>query len=223
VKQPEVLQSDWKEHVSIMTAIRADGKAFAPMFIFKGTEGVRLKKHYLQGIDEQYTALAAQTGAFPRIPSRVSPFALTCQSVRSLRRVCLHDEGHHGYVVQGVLGWHQPHRRSAILLILDNHTSRFDVEFLDLALQNHVHVLLLPPNLTHLLQPADVGVFSSLKTRVHKACLNFTVAGGSINKLNVAGLVFPSWLACISPTTSNRAFANPACGPSIASPCRTPS
>jgi hypothetical protein len=38
VKQPEVLQSDWKEHVSIMTAIRADGKACAHVH-FQGHRG----------------------------------------------------------------------------------------------------------------------------------------------------------------------------------------
>lgn len=100
--------------------------------------------------------------------------------------------------LQAFLAATKPTADRPILLILDNHTSRFDVEFLEEALKNHVYVLLLPPNLTHLLQPADVGVFSSLKARINKACQEFTVAGGSIDKLTVARIAFPEWLACIS-------------------------
>ncbi len=92
----------------------------------------------------------------------------------------------------------KPTAAMPILLLLDNHTSRFDVEFLDEAMKNHVRVLLLPPNLTHILQPADVGVFSSFKGRVNKACLQFTVNGGSIEKRTVASIVFPEWHACVS-------------------------
>ncbi len=100
--------------------------------------------------------------------------------------------------LQAFLSATKPTADSPILLILDNHTSRFDVEFLEEALKNHVHVLLLPPNLTHLLQPADVGVFSSLKARINTACQEFTVAGGSIEKLTVARIAFPEWLGCVS-------------------------
>ncbi len=68
MKHPEVLQSDWKEHVSIMTAIRADGKAMVPMFIFLGTEGVRQKSNFLEGIDvKKYGVLSTQTGACARL------------------------------------------------------------------------------------------------------------------------------------------------------------
>ncbi len=69
MKQPDILQSDWKEHVSVMTAIRADGLPMVPMFIFLGTEGVRQKFDYLAGIDVKHGVLSTQTGetlfAFP--------------------------------------------------------------------------------------------------------------------------------------------------------------
>lgn len=74
LKQPEVLQSDWKEHVSVMTAIRADGLALVPMFIFLGTEGVRQKVNFLEGIDiKQYPVLTTQTGACDCMRAR-SPY-----------------------------------------------------------------------------------------------------------------------------------------------------
>ena len=54
---------------------------------------------------------------------------------------------------------HQP-----VLLILDGHTSHVSYEVRMLARDNNVHLLKLPPHLTHLLQPLDLAVFKSMKT-----------------------------------------------------------
>ena len=50
-----------------------------------------------------------------------------------------------------------------ILLILDGHSSHVSYEVRQLAISNGVHMLKLPPHLTNLLQPLDVGVFKSMK------------------------------------------------------------
>ncbi len=93
-----------------------------------------------------------------------------------------------------------------MLLVIDNHSTRFDEEFLDLCLQNHIHVLLLPPNLTHLLQPADVSVFGPFKLAVHAACLAVTGRAVAIGKHNVAAIVYPSWLAAVCPQNIKNGF-----------------
>lgn len=36
MKSPQMLHSDYKDHVTIMTCIRADGRAIVPTFIYKG-------------------------------------------------------------------------------------------------------------------------------------------------------------------------------------------
>jgi hypothetical protein len=46
-----------------------------------------------------------------------------------------------------------------ILLILDGHSSHETLKFIDLAEENNIIVLCLPPHTTHKLQPLDVGVF----------------------------------------------------------------
>jgi hypothetical protein len=50
-----------------------------------------------------------------------------------------------------------------MLLIIDAHKTH---EVLDLCRENNIHVLLLPANLTHMLQPLDVAVFNIYKAVV---------------------------------------------------------
>ena len=53
-----------------------------------------------------------------------------------------------------------------VLLIQDGHSSHISLELIDLAKQNGVHLLCLPAHTTHVLQPLDVGVFSSFKHHI---------------------------------------------------------
>ena len=53
-----------------------------------------------------------------------------------------------------------------ILLIQDGHSSHITVELIELAKENNIHILCLPSHTTHLLQPLDVGVFSSFKHHI---------------------------------------------------------
>ena len=45
----------------------------------------------------------------------------------------------------------------------DNLASHFNINVVKAAEQNNVHFVMLPPKATHLLQPLDVAVFSSLR------------------------------------------------------------
>jgi hypothetical protein len=49
------------------------------------------------------------------------------------------------------------------LLILDGHGSHVTPEFDQYCAENHIVTLCMPPHTSHLLQPLDVGCFSSLK------------------------------------------------------------
>jgi 4-hydroxybenzoate polyprenyltransferase len=55
------------------------------------------------------------------------------------------------------------------LLILDGHGSHETTEFMYLCFQNNVYLLFLPPHTSHLLQPLDLSVFSSLKSHYRTA------------------------------------------------------
>jgi transposase len=51
-----------------------------------------------------------------------------------------------------------------VLLVLDGHASHLNEEVLRKARERKVHLFFLPPHTTHLYQPLDVVVFSSLKS-----------------------------------------------------------
>ena len=55
------------------------------------------------------------------------------------------------------------------LLILDGHGSHETTDFMYLYYQHNVYLLFLPPHTSHVLQPLDLSVFSSLKTHYRTA------------------------------------------------------
>lgn len=57
----------------------------------------------------------------------------------------------------------QPHDHSTRLLILDGHRSHETTEFLWKCLKYNIYLLFLPAHTSHILQPLNLTVFSSLK------------------------------------------------------------
>ena len=57
-----------------------------------------------------------------------------------------------------------------MLLIYDGHGSHIQLEMIDLAKENGVHLFCLPPHMTHILQPLDVGVFRPLSKAWFHCC-----------------------------------------------------
>ena len=55
-----------------------------------------------------------------------------------------------------------------LLLIFDGHMSHISLDVVNIAIQNQIHLLCLPPHCSHLLQPLDVGVFKPLKDEWRK-------------------------------------------------------
>lgn len=59
------------------------------------------------------------------------------------------------------------------LLILDGHGSHETLGLLELAAQEGIHVLALPPHTTHFLQPLDRSVFGPFNKAYNKFCSDF--------------------------------------------------
>ena len=76
-----------------------------------------------------------------------------------------------------------------ILLIYDGHASHLTIEVMEKARANDVHLLCLPSHCTHILQPLDVSVMSSLKNHFGKACKQFMAQnpGRVITEADLAG------------------------------------
>lgn len=69
------------------------------------------------------------------------------------------------------------------LLLIDGHGSHTGIQFIDYCLANKIVALCLPAHSTHLVQPLDVGVFSSCTTN-HSQMMErqFQLSGEAVNK-----------------------------------------
>ena len=78
-----------------------------------------------------------------------------------------------------------------VLLLIDGHKSHLTLECIDLARENQVILLCLPPHTTHALQPLDVAVFKALKahfSRALRVCC-FTKKNFMVSKRDFARIV----------------------------------
>lgn len=94
------------------------------------------------------------------------------------------------------------------LLILDNHESHLSIEAVDLAKENGVIMLTIPPHTSNWLQPLDVGVFSSFKANYYSA-LNSKLLqnkGVPLTIYDVAGCVKIAHDRAMTPSNIAAAF-----------------
>ena len=80
----------------------------------------------------------------------------------------------------------EPYDHSAILLVLDDHGSHESTEFLWKCLEHNIYLLFLPPYKSHVLQPLDLTVFSSLERAYRKELQNLS----SLVLLQLASVTF---------------------------------
>lgn len=94
------------------------------------------------------------------------------------------------------------------LLILDSHGSHEVVELLELARNENIHVLALPPHATHMLQPLDRVVFAPFKKAYRQICTEFMTAhpGHTINKTTWPRILKRTWETVMEPELLRKAF-----------------
>ena len=115
---------------------------------------------------------------------------------------CLYAKSPNGYIDEELfLKWFknffipETNHLRPTLLVLDGHgshgtnTTHLSFELISLAKEENIHILLLPPHTTNILQPLDVGVFQSLKVNLSKLIdelklLSVTGNYAQINKTN---------------------------------------
>lgn len=65
-----------------------------------------------------------------------------------------------------------PHTKSSLatpsILIVDNHSTRYDIDTVALCMASGVDLMMLPPNCTHFAQPLDRTCFGPLKLSASK-------------------------------------------------------
>lgn len=68
------------------------------------------------------------------------------------------------------LSFVKPTKEDPVLVILDNHESHISLGAYELYRDHGMHVLSLPPHVSHKMQPLDLTIFSSLKMAYNKEC-----------------------------------------------------
>ena len=95
-----------------------------------------------------------------------------------------------------------------VVLIQDGHHSHISLELIRKARENHIILLCLPPNTTHLLQPFDLAVFSPLK-KAWRAILKqykLETRGDHASKEAFPGLISKLWETSLQPSHCRGGF-----------------
>lgn len=80
-------------------------------------------------------------------------------------------------------------------LFFDGHHSHISVSVIQHCQDNNVHLMLLPSNTTHVLQPLDVGVYGPLKQAWKKILADYKLAtrASNIGKEEFPSLLYQLW------------------------------
>ena len=95
-----------------------------------------------------------------------------------------------------------------LLLLLDGHSSHYCPETIRLAASERVILFVLPPNMTHLLQPLDKGGFGPLKVFWREECQRYMSdnPGQYINRYCFSSLFSKAWDHCMTVCNNRAAF-----------------
>ncbi len=145
IKSPQaIIGGSGRENITVQVCVSADGKLFPPYVIYTGK--------YLMANCTNGGPVGSKYGV------SVNGWMTTPAYIDWFRNIFIPS---------------LPEERP-VLLLLDGHSSHVSLEVRQLSIENNVHMLKLPPHLTHLLQPLDVGVFKSTKSNWYTAVADFT-------------------------------------------------
>ena len=95
-----------------------------------------------------------------------------------------------------------------VVLLVDGHDSHLNLELFQQAEKNGIYLYSLLQNATHLVQPADVGLFGPLKKSWYKEVRLFAQRNPNtdINKKNFCSVFKATWKEVMSPSVLVSAF-----------------
>ncbi len=88
-----------------------------------------------------------------------------------------------------------------VVMFFDGHYSHLSIALIKKAKSLGIHLLCLPPNTTHILQPLDVGVFGPVKSEWRKIlkCYKLKTRASNVTKDEFPGLIKELWEKSIKP------------------------
>ena len=96
-----------------------------------------------------------------------------------------------------------------LLLLFDGHLTHFSIDVIKKAIYNNIILMKLPPHVTDIMQPLDVGMFSPLK-KAWENLLNKNISKLGektlINKSTFVSMLCSIWKDCMTPSNAVAGF-----------------
>lgn len=165
--------------VTTCCIVNAAGNFLPPVMIFPR---VNFKQHMLNGAPTGSLGLATPSGW------------MNCELfVKTMEHFIEHSNSN---------------KENPSLLIMDNHESHISIEVVNLAKENGVTILTVPPHSTGKMQPLDVGVYKPFKTAYNSSVDSWMMRnpGRPITIYEIAACVGEAHMKAMTPANISSAF-----------------
>lgn len=165
--------------VTTCCIVNAAGNFLPPVMIFPR---VNFKQHMLNGAPTGSLGLATPSGW------------MNCELfVKTMEHFIKHSNSN---------------KENPSLLIMDNHESHISIEVVNLAKENGVTILTVPPHSTGKMQPLDVGVYKPFKTAYNSSVDSWMMRnpGRPITIYEIAACVGEAHMKAMTPANISSAF-----------------
>ena len=181
---PRVMGTDWRGHITAVVCISADGRVAPCCFITAAKEVERLAT-MLKNAHETTVLLSSGTTpcSLARTRSLSSLHSLRCWP--GVAKGWIDKESFRQWLKEVFIPWSGASPDNRVMLIVDNHSSRYNPEMWVDAWEAGVLLQALPPHCTPFMQPLDFGCFGPYKNDVDEYAMQCRVKGHDIGDWNV--------------------------------------
>lgn len=152
----EIKKGSEKETITVLLVFSADGQIVSPMVVFPF---VRPNKVIIDSIPADWLLGRSESG-------------------------WMKSETFYEYIANGMDKWLTKNNiKRPVLLLVDGHKSHLSLELSKFCYDHQIILYALPPNTTHIMQPADVSVFKPLKTNWKKTVRQWQAEPQNVNSV----------------------------------------
>ena len=180
------IQDGNREFITVMACVNALGNVMPPVLLYASESG-DLQDTWIQDFD--YHKDLAYFGASEK---GWTTHVLTLEWLQRFHEATF-----------GISGY------SKRVLILDGHSSHVNLDFLQLAIDYNILIVVLPPHSTHRLQPLDVSVFNPLANYYSQNIDNYLVESRGYSRMTKRlfwSLFWPAWQKAVRYETISSGF-----------------
>lgn len=153
--------SNEKENITVLLVFSASGETLPPVVVFPYQ---KVPQKIVNSMPDDWVIGRSETG-------------------------WMRTETFFEYIANDFSNWLNQHQiKRPVLLLVDGHKSHLSMHLSEFCSNNQIILYSLPPNTTHIMQPADVGAFKGIKSDYQKTVREWSVLpenhGRTITKTN---------------------------------------